>query len=52
MTGRGRKIMSNNDLEAGSTAPEFKLPSNTNSEIKLADYQGKKIILFFVREYN
>jgi thioredoxin-dependent peroxiredoxin len=43
--------MSNTELEVGSTAPDFKLPSNTNGEIALSDFRGKKIILFFVREY-
>jgi thioredoxin-dependent peroxiredoxin len=44
--------MSNAELEVGSSVPEFKLPSNTGSEIALSDYLGQKIVLFFVREYN
>jgi thioredoxin-dependent peroxiredoxin len=44
--------MSNVELEVGSSVPDFKLPSNTDGEIALSDYRGKKIILFFVREYN
>jgi peroxiredoxin len=44
--------MSDNELEVGSSLPDFKLPSNTNGEIALSDYHGKKIVLFFVREYN
>jgi peroxiredoxin len=47
-----RIIMSNTDVEVGSSAPDFKLPSNTGGEIALSDYRGKKIALFFVREYN
>jgi peroxiredoxin len=43
--------MSDNELEIGSSAPDFKLTSNTGSEIALSDYRGKIIILFFVREY-
>ena len=44
--------MSNAELELGSLAPDFKLLSNKGSEIKLSDYRGEKIVLFFVREYN
>ena len=44
--------MSDTELEVGSSAPGFKLPSNTGGDIALSDYRGKKVILFFVREYN
>ena len=44
--------MTNTELAVGSSAPEFKLPQNTGGEISLSDYPGKKMILFFVREYN
>ena len=44
--------MSNTDLEVSSSAPDFRLPSNTGGEIALNDYRGRKIVLFFVREYN
>ena len=44
--------MSNTELGVGSSAPEFKLPPNTGGEIALSDYRSKKIVLFFVREYN
>jgi len=44
--------MANPELEVGSPAPDFKLPSNTGGEIALSDYRGKKIVLFFVREHN
>jgi peroxiredoxin Q/BCP len=43
--------MSENELEVGSPAPDFKLAQNSGGEIALSDYRGKKIILFFVREY-
>jgi peroxiredoxin len=39
------------ELEVGSLAPDFKLHSTTGGELSLSDYHGKKIILFFVREY-
>jgi len=44
--------MSDVELEVGSSAPDFKLPANTGGEIALNDYRGRKIVLFFVREYN
>ena len=44
--------MSNTEVEVGSSAPDFKLPPNTGDEIALSDYLGKKVVLFFVREYN
>jgi thioredoxin-dependent peroxiredoxin len=44
--------MSNTELEVGSLSPDFKLPSNTGEEIALSNYRGKKIVLFFVREFN
>jgi peroxiredoxin len=44
--------MSDNELEVGSVAPDFKLMSNNGSEVVLSDYRGMKTILFFVREYN
>lgn len=44
--------MSTTEIEIGSVAPDFKLPSNTGGEIALSNYRGKKVILFFVREYN
>jgi peroxiredoxin len=44
--------MSENELEVGSIAPDFKLMSYNGGEVALNDYRGKKIILFFVREYN
>jgi peroxiredoxin Q/BCP len=43
--------MSNTELEIGSSVPDFKLRANTGGEIALSDYRGKKIVLFFVREY-
>jgi peroxiredoxin len=49
---RERIIIMDTELEVGSTVPDFKLPSTTGSEIALSDYRGKKMVLFFVREYN
>ena len=44
--------MAGNDLEIGSSIPDFTLPSNMGGEIKFSDYRGKKVVLFFVREYE
>jgi len=40
------------NLTMGSQAPEFSLPASTGGSINLADYQGKWVIIFFIREYN
>jgi len=45
-------VITSTELGVGSPAPEFKLPPNAGGEIALSDYRGKKVILFFVREYN
>ncbi len=32
---------------AGSTAPDFTLPSSTGGQVSLADYQGRSVLLYF-----
>jgi peroxiredoxin Q/BCP len=44
--------MPTSELKVGSSIPDFKLLSTTGGEIALSDYRGKKVILFFVREFN
>ena len=34
-------------LQPGSPAPRFKLPSSTGEQIDLADYRGKRVVLYF-----
>jgi peroxiredoxin Q/BCP len=34
-------------LKAGDKAPAFRLPADDGSEVKLADYHGKNVVLFF-----
>ncbi|MCF8019396.1 MAG: thioredoxin-dependent thiol peroxidase [Vallitaleaceae bacterium] len=34
-------------LEIGMKAPEFTLPNQDGKEVSLADYRGKKVILYF-----
>jgi peroxiredoxin len=52
LSDQGRSIIANTELGVGSLAPDFKLPQNTGGEIAFSDYRGKKIVLFFVREYK
>jgi len=35
------------ELSAGDLAPDFTLPSDTDGDITLSDYRGKKVILYF-----
>ncbi len=34
-------------LEPGSPAPDFELPAHDGSIVRLSDYRGKKVILWF-----
>lgn len=43
--------MAETELEIGSVIPDFKLESTTGKEIAITDFRGKRVILFFVREY-
>lgn len=43
--------MPEDELQVGSPVPFFKLPSTAGTEISVSDYAGRKIVLFFVREY-
>jgi peroxiredoxin len=44
--------MAEHELEVGSMVPDFTLASNQGGEVKFSDYRGKKVVLFFVREYE
>lgn len=39
-------------LETGMKAPEFKLLNQEGKEVSLADYKGKKVILYFYSKDN
>jgi peroxiredoxin len=39
-------------LVVGSSVPDFKLMANNGGEVALSEYRGKKVVLFFVREYE
>ncbi|KYG26928.1 thioredoxin-dependent thiol peroxidase [Alkalihalobacillus trypoxylicola] len=34
-------------IEIGKEAPAFKLPANNGEEVSLADFNGKKVVLYF-----
>ena len=34
-------------LEAGAVAPGFTATAHTGAQVKLQDYQGKKVVLWF-----
>jgi peroxiredoxin Q/BCP len=40
-------VTDNNRLEAGDTAPAFTLPDADGNDVSLADYTGKKVIVYF-----
>lgn len=45
--------MTEQKVDAGSTAPDFRLPASTGKEIGLGDYRVRShVVLFFVREYR
>jgi thioredoxin-dependent peroxiredoxin len=39
-------------LKAGDKAPEFRLKSDDGKEIALADYRGKRVVLYFYPKAN
>jgi peroxiredoxin Q/BCP len=39
-------------IQVNAPAPDFQLQAHTGQTIKLSDYQGQKVVLFFVRTYN
>ena len=34
-------------LEAGDKAPNFKLPDQNGDEVKLSDFKGETVVLYF-----
>jgi peroxiredoxin Q/BCP len=44
--------MSDVVLQNGDPAPDFELPSDTGGKIKLSDFRGKRVVLFFYPKDN
>lgn len=39
-------------IQVNAPAPDFALQAHTGELVKLSDFQGQKVVLFFVRTYN
>jgi peroxiredoxin Q/BCP len=39
-------------LKAGQKAPEFRLKADDGKDVSLADYRGKRVLLFFYPKAN
>lgn len=39
--------MAEETLKVGDTAPDFELPSDTGETVKLSDFRGKRVVLYF-----
>jgi peroxiredoxin len=45
--------MTDQKVDVGSAAPDFRLLASTGEEIGIGDYRGRShAVLFFVREYG
>src|SRR6266496_1033104 len=44
--------MSEATLKVGDMAPEFELASETGEKVKLSDFRGKRVVLFFYPKDN
>jgi thioredoxin-dependent peroxiredoxin len=44
--------MSEGILKVGDIAPSFELPSETGEKVKLSDFRGKRVVLFFYPKDN
>jgi thioredoxin-dependent peroxiredoxin len=39
--------MSDATIKVGDMAPDFELPSDTGATVRLADFRGKRVVLYF-----
>lgn len=44
--------MTEQNLVVGEPAPDFELPSETGETVKLSDFRGKRVVLFFYPKDN
>lgn len=42
--------MATNELKIGDTAPDFEMLTDQGSQVKLSDFRGKRVILYFYPE--
>lgn len=40
------------DIGRGNKAPEFTLPSDQGGDVRLKDFRGKKVVLYFYPKDN
>jgi peroxiredoxin Q/BCP len=40
------------ELKTGSKAPDFKLENQDGKQVKLADFKGRKLLLYFYPKAN
>jgi peroxiredoxin len=41
------QVMSDATIKVGDMAPDFELPSDTGATVRLADFRGKRVVLYF-----
>jgi peroxiredoxin Q/BCP len=44
--------MSDVVLQNGDPAPDFALPSDTGATVRLSDFRGKRVVLYFYPKYS
>lgn len=47
MVGYGAKVTDNHRLSPGDRAPDFTLPDADGNPVSLADYRGRKVVVYF-----
>ena len=47
-----KNIGEKNMLETGKKAPDFSLKNQAGDDVRLSDYRGKKVVLYFYSKDN